>query len=325
MKKKSSSLTVPAFALQDSPPIYVARIPGRWLLKHTTPSWRIKDPEKGFQRLVRADRAKEIARTILEQDRVFPNSITLATTKNDFKHTESSLTLPASAKLLVVDGQHRLWAQKYSSREGTYACVVHMSKSEEQMAHLFLEINDNQRRVPSSLRWDLVRLVKPEGQEAKIMAAELVYELATRPDSPFYFALDLTGEQKDISVKQGSLAPEIMTLVSKSKKRKEEVSFDLHVDLLIGFFTAVRSLDPEGWGDQRATFYKTRVLRALTRILTDIIAVRKDLSKLSTAAMRKYLKKIDPTTLSEDRVRTAQGAAGVSQLYQEMRTQVFPS
>ena len=103
-----------------------------------------------------------------------------------------------------MDGQHRLWAQRFSNKDAQYACIIHLNKTEKEMAELFLEINDNQRRVPSSLRWDLVRLVKPEGDEAAIMASELVLALVERQDSPFYIAIDLTGEQKDVSIKQGS-------------------------------------------------------------------------------------------------------------------------
>ena len=33
-------------------------------------------------------------------------------------------------------------------------------------------------------------------------ASDLIYDLATRKESPFYFAIDLTGEQKDVSIKQ---------------------------------------------------------------------------------------------------------------------------
>ena len=38
---------------------------------------------------------------------------------------------------------------------------------------------------------------RPEGDEAAIMAAELVYELSIRTDSPFYVLIDLTGENLD--------------------------------------------------------------------------------------------------------------------------------
>src|SRR5208337_3045375 len=186
----------PAILLQTSPPVYLSVLPGSWLLNHTTPSWRLKDPQRGFQRIVREDRARQIARTVLDRGRTFPNAITLATNLKSFEEADDHILIPDKSKFLVVDGQHRLWAQTFSDKDCQYACIIHLGKTEKEMAELFLEINDNQRRVPSSLRWDLVRLVRPTGDEAGIMAADLVYELANREDSPFYFSIDLTGEQK---------------------------------------------------------------------------------------------------------------------------------
>jgi DGQHR domain-containing protein len=314
--------TAPALQLQSSPPVYVAVIAGSWLLKHTTPSWRIHDPIKGFQRIVNEDRAKQIARTVLDRDRAFPNAITLATNVKDFKHVNGHIILPERAKFLVVDGQHRLWAQRFSKKEGQYACIIHFNKTEQEMAELFLEINDNQRRVPSSLRWDLVRLVRPQGDEAAVTAAELVFALSTREDSPFYISIDLTGEQKDVSIKQGSLAPEIKTLVARIKKIHDP-TFDQYSSLLVRFFSAVRSLNPQGWGDPNSTYYKARVLRALVRVLADLTADARSLDVLTADYLLQKLQKIDPATLSEERVRAAQGAAGVIDLYREMKNQVF--
>jgi DGQHR domain-containing protein len=315
-------VTVPALQLQSSPPVYVTVISGKWLLKHTTPSWRIKDPIKGFQRIVNETRARQIARTVLDRDRTFPNAITLATDLKDFKQSGSEIAIPNRTRFLVVDGQHRLWAQTFSDKDGQYACIIHLNKTEREMAELFLEINDNQRRVPSSLRWDLVRLVRPAGDESAVTAAELVFELATRSESPFYISIDLTGEQKDVSIKQGSLAPEIKTLVGRVKKVLDP-TFEEYASLLIRFFSAVRSLNPEGWGDPTSAYYKARVLRALVRVLTDIVLRDKSLDKLTAPILLSELKKIDPATLSDERVRAAQGAAGVTDLYQEMKKQVF--
>jgi DGQHR domain-containing protein len=323
---KAGEKVAPALQLQTSPPVYVIVVSGRWLLKHTTPSWRIKDPMKGFQRIVNEDRAKQIARTVLDQNRAFPNAITLATNLKTVKVSSNGsgngIVLPSRVKFLVVDGQHRLWAQKFSDRDGQYACIVHLNKTEQEMAELFLEINDNQRRVPSSLRWDLVRLVRPAKDEAAITAADLVYELANREDSPFYIAIDLTGERKDVSIKQGSLAPEIKTLVGRVKKTHNP-TLEEYASLLIRFFSAVRSLNPQGWGNPDSTYYKARVLRALVRVCTDIVLKSKSLEALTAQVFLRDLKKIDPATLSEDRLRAAQGAAGVLDLYREMRNQVF--
>ena len=321
MKKSSGQQEVTAIQIQEDPPVYVTVLPGKWLLEHTTPSWRIKDPRRGFQRIVRAERAKQIARTVLDTRRTFPNAITLATNLKEFSRRGDSILIPKKSKFLVVDGQHRLWAQEFSQHEGWYACIIHLRKSEEQMAELFLEINDNQRRVPSSLRWDLVRLVRPSGDESSVIASDLVYELATRKDSPFYFAIDLTGEKREVNIKQGSLAPEIKTLVSRTKKLFD-VTIEDYAALLVRFFSAVRSLNPDGWGDPGSTYYKARVLRALLRVLTDIVNKHDSFDQVTTELMFELLKKIDPETLSEERVRSAQGSAGVIQLYQEMRNQL---
>src|SRR4051794_338743 len=124
----STSLDVPGIVLHTQPDVYLTALPGRWLLQHSTPSWRIAEPQKGFQRIVKEQRAKEIARNVLDVDRTFPNAITLATTARTFRVADGSLRLPADAKFLIVDGQHRLWAQKYSMAEGMYPCVVHMGR-----------------------------------------------------------------------------------------------------------------------------------------------------------------------------------------------------
>ena len=191
------------------------------------------------------------------------------------------------------------------------------------MAELFLEINDNQKRVPSSLRWDLVRLVQPDGDEAEVTASELVYELATRTTSPFFYSIDLTGEKKDVSIKQGSLAPEIRALVARANKKHPKPTFEEYTTLLIRFFSAVRSLNPQGWGDPSSTYYRARVLRALVRVLVDIIIPAENLVDLSAAKLLEILSGIDPETLSEGRIRLAQGSAGVTDLYKAIRAQVI--
>jgi len=318
---KQAPLSVRGIVLHQEPDVYMAALPGPWLLEHSTPSWRIDNPHEGFQRIVKEERAKEIARTVLDTHRTFPNAITLATTAKSFRLGDSSLEVPARAKFLVVDGQHRLWAQKYSEVSGIYPCIIHMDRTEKDMAALFLEINDNQRRVPSSLRWDLVRLVR-NADQSTTMTVEMVYELATRRESPFYsVGIDLTGEKRSVTIKQGSLAPEIKALVARHLK-KIDAEFEDYLGLLIRFFVAIRSLDPDGWGEPQSTFFKARVLRALLRVLSDMLGYEA-IGDLTAERIREQLARIDKATLSEAEVRRMQGSAGVRDLYTQMRDQVF--
>ncbi len=313
--------------LRTDPDIYLTALPGKWLLDHATPSWRIKKPKKGFQRIVNKTRAKAIAHTVLDESRAFPNAIVLATTAKTFKQVSNCLMLPQTSKFLVVDGQHRLYAQEYSEVEGLYPCVIHMNRSEAQMAELFLEINATQRRVPSSLRWDLYRLARRSEDQATVMTSDIVYALATEDESPFAAErqIDLTGEdteRRSLTIRQGSLAPEIRTLLKRHLKRIPDTGFDDYLALFVRFFTAIRSLNPDEWDDAKSPFFRARVLRAMIRVLDKMMQDR-PIETLTTRALRKMFKQIKPETLSDEAVRRAQGTAGVRDLYKEIAKQVF--
>jgi DGQHR domain-containing protein len=319
----NETLVVPGFELQVAPKILLSGLPGKWLLQRTTPTWRIDDPEKGFQRVVREKRAREIAVAVLDQRRTFPNAIVLATDRIDFEISNGSLHVPEDVKFLVVDGQHRLWAQKFSDFEAEFACVIHVGLSEVEMARLFLEINDNQKRVPSSLRWDLVRLVRPEDDPATIAAAEMVYSLSTELESPLFQRIDLTGEQSEITLKQGSLAPGLRSLLT-SRSPLHELSFDDQYQIILQYFIALRELDPDTWGTEKSQIYKARVIRAALRLLLDIVRSEdKSPQDLISEDFRRYLDRIDPGSLDYERIKAVQGNAGISAIYHELHNQVF--
>lgn len=311
------------FALQGEPLIYVTALPGQWLIKHCTPSWRIRNPKKGFQRVVRDERAQKIAVAVLDQQRTFPNAIVLATDRERFSSNGGGLEIPSDARFLVVDGQHRLWAQTFSSYEASYACVIHMGLAEVDMARLFLEINDNQKRVPASLRWDLVRLVRPEDDPYAVAASEMVWQLSTERSSPLYQRIDLTGEQKEISLKQGSLAPELKTLLSMRPPGLREYDFETQYEIMVRYLAAVRSLDPDGWRGATSPFYKARVLRVLLRLLPVIIKTTgREAEKIQAVEYRKYLARIDKESLAEENIRAAQGSAGMKQIFGLLKSQL---
>ena len=194
------------------------------------------------------------------------------------------------------------------------------------MAKLFIEINDTQKRVPSSLRWDLVRLVRPEDDPFGIKAAESVWELSSQKDSPLFQRVDLTGEQHEIKLKQGSLAPEIKILISRKKGPLRDAGFDEQYDTLVNYFAAIRSLDADGWRRGTAPFAKARVIRALLRILDDIAQLHgKEVVEYNAGRFRQYLRHIDEASLADERIRAAQGRAGMKEIYTIIHDQVFPN
>lgn len=320
----TASIKAVGFLLQEEPPIYITALPGKWLLRHATPSLRIKNPIKGFQRLVKEKRAMEIAVAVLDQKRTFPNAIVLATSIKSFELEDGQLKFDSGTRFLVVDGQHRLYAQKFSEFEARYACTIHCNLSKVAMANLFLEINDSQKRVPSSLRWDLVRLVRPDDDPFAVAAAELVYALNTEETSPLYQRIDLTGEQTEIGLKQGSLAPELKTLVSKRSSPLRTFGFETQYEVLVAYVNAIRSLDSDGWKNGDTPFYQARILRVLIRLLPEILKnIKTDVPEIDSTNFKAFLNKIDKNSISLDVIRAKQGTAGMKEIYTEIHGQIF--
>ena len=320
MKPQSDSFA--GLQIQDSPPILCVAIPGQWLLERTTPSWRIDDPHEGFQRMVNERRAREIALAVLDQDRSFPNAIVLATDSHSIDVRSGQVSIPTDVKFLIVDGQHRLWAQKFSDFPALYACMIHTGLSVKDMADLFLEINDNQKRVPSSLRWDLVRLVRSDDDPEGAAASEIVYLLTTDRGSPFFQRIDLTGEQSELTIKQGSLAPEFRGLLSRRSSPLRGYGFQQQYDFIMEYCIAIKQIDADDWGRQESIFFKARVLRAMLRLLPEIFKEIGD-SRWKAMSIVPYLERIDRDALDPERIRSAQGSAGIRAIYLTIRGQVF--
>ncbi len=321
---KVKKISAKGFLLQEKPPIICATLLGSWLLQHTTPSWRYDDPVEGFQRMVNTKRAMDIALAVLDQHRTFPNAIVLATDTEAISVDAGVVTIPERVRFLVVDGQHRLWAQKHSDYEAPYACIIHTGLSPEGMANLFLEINDNQKRVPASLRWDLIRLIRPEDDQQRLAAAEIVFLLATEEESPFFQRIDLTGEQSEMQIKQASLAPEFSTLISR-RSPLARLSFLEQHQLILQYSVAIQQIDADRWGKRDSPFFKARVLRSLFRLLADLARSmdHTQLAEKTSADFVPYLQRIDEKTLDPEYIRSMQGSAGIRQIYLQIKSQVF--
>lgn len=274
--------------------------------------------------MVSEERARAIAVAVLDQRRSFPNSIVLATDSTSSKLDGAKVSFPKAIRFLVVDGQHRLWAQKFSDYSAQYSCVIHLGLSEKEMAALFVEINDNQKRVPSSLRWDLVRLVRPEDDPNAVRAADLVYELATTRDSALYQRVDLTGEQPAIELKQGSVAPAVKRAISGARSPLKEAGYEVQLKVMIDYIAAMRECDADGWDQGKSRLYSNRVFRATFRLLPDILTkLDQPPAKLTANDFFKFLSKITLSTLDLEKIRAQQGTAGIKAIYLTLRKQVL--
>lgn len=321
---KKYTIRTQGLEISDTPRRYFAILPGKWLLKNSTPSPRIHDPVKGFQRLVNQERAAGIAKAVIDQKLDFPNAIVLASALKSFEVDGDGVLINASKKLFVVDGQHRLWAQQYSETECRYLCLIHCGLSSEAMARLFLDINDNQKRVPSSLRWDLYRLLDHDEDPMLAAASNLVLDLNSIEESPLFKMVDLTGEVSRIGLKQGSLAPEIYALINRPSSVFKKSGYQVQYDLLAKYFSAIKALDATAWKRGESQFYQARILRALIRILPKLMKkLRKDADHCDSSDFLRFLRKIEPASVTREAIVAKQGSAGLGIIVQELQKQIF--
>jgi DGQHR domain-containing protein len=167
-------------------PIYLFAAPARDLAELAF----VPQAEAGFeffyQRLIKKGKIKAIAEYVVARPRPFPNSVVLASNADlDFTPLEQQpssnqgldtvtighLRLPSRyGEFWVVDGQHRIYGSALSSEPPVLACTL-IPATDLEKARYFLDINSEQTKIDSDLKWDLrAQLVKSQ-PEGKISAA----------------------------------------------------------------------------------------------------------------------------------------------------------
>jgi DGQHR domain-containing protein len=142
--------------------------------------------EHYYQRFIETGKLNQIARYIQDQHMYFANAVVLALNEKprfrlgrglgrrfpewaQGKVQFGFLHLPASYRsCLIIDGQHRLYGAAKAQTCPMMPMVALDGTSIEHQAQLFLDINSNQKQVPSDLVWDLEGEMNPSSKEGVI-------------------------------------------------------------------------------------------------------------------------------------------------------------
>lgn len=138
-----------------------------------------------YQRLVKKAKITAISEYVQKQSRPFPNSVILAVNELPIFEPSSPETrsddvaVPRSGRLQlpkdfgscwVVDGQHRIYGSAMSARN-TNLIVTLLHATDLEKARYFLDINANQTKIDSDLKWDLRAHLMPDDPEGRISKA----------------------------------------------------------------------------------------------------------------------------------------------------------
>ncbi len=133
---------------------------------------RDEDPIKGFQRLLNENRAKDIAKYMDEKKGVIPSPLILSAQPNaemNFDEKSSKITFSNNKNsFLVLDGQHRLFGMYLSENDYEIPVIIFNNLKTSDEVNLFIDINTNQKGVPTTLLIDIKNLTgKEEKKEEK--------------------------------------------------------------------------------------------------------------------------------------------------------------
>lgn len=151
---------------QNNKTFYLTTISSKILEKVCFISRREDDIVNGFQRALSEPRAKSIANYMDNEKGCLPSTLILSAQKiskivYDEKKYELSFEIKNNS-FMVLDGQHRLYGLFFSENDYDMPVVIFENLKIEDEVNLFIDINTNQKGVPTALLLDIKELTGKE-------------------------------------------------------------------------------------------------------------------------------------------------------------------
>lgn len=162
-----------SFVTQGSHRFYTLTMPSEVLAKCCFATNREEDPIAGFQRVLDAKRAQEIADYMDLGFGTIPNSIVLsAQPEAQLEDIGKGKTLEftfSPHSFLIIDGQHRVFGFAKAKTKLRVPVVIYNGLTRQQESKLFIDINTKQRPVPNALLLDIKKLADAETDQESVL------------------------------------------------------------------------------------------------------------------------------------------------------------
>lgn len=272
------TITLPMFpVMQGKHRMYAFVAQSDHLRRIVAFSRRVDDKENGFQRHFKDPRLRQIGRYI-DQNGPIPNNIILDLNAEEVQIDEQNrtITLPSDKECgLVIDGQHRLLGFKYASTTYPLLVMAFAGLDEKEKVGVFVTINTEQKRLPTSLCLDLLNII---GQDSDVdtRCRDIVASLNEDEESPWYGQIDMTGESKSGLISLVNFVRKLKPLLTGAGFMKSMTVTD-QTKILINYWKGVRAVFADQWGSSLLT--KTLGFGALMNNLTDVFTKTQAMSK----------------------------------------------
>lgn len=245
---------------------FTLTMPIKVLAECATVETRAKNALEGFQRLLDARRAEEIARYVDDGNSI-PTSIVLsAQAASNLKYTSENRSITFTrtpASFFILDGQHRVFGfAKAKTETLRVPVVIYDGLTRAQECRLFIDINTKQRPVPNALLLDIKRLAERETDEDSLLR-DVFDRFATDPSSPLF------GRMSPAESKMGTIS---RVTFNAALKAIVDVFEDQGVDEvyhpLSAYLTAWQTILRRN--DASELLHNATVFRAVLLLFTDV-------------------------------------------------------
>jgi DGQHR domain-containing protein len=254
----------------------------------------VERSERSFQRVLNRQKIKQIVNfyeTVVAQPMV-PGTVLLFTDETlRFQKMGDSDSMgylsEPKGKYLIIDGQHRIAGLHFFKERHPDAmmrvevpCVLFDGRSAEFATEMFVIINSTHTRINRSHLVDLYEKVSWESPEKKF-AAKVVNFLYGQDDSPLQYKINRLGgrSKQEKWILQSELFNELYKLVQHHVRWLDShlgMKADKCYALVRDYLKAAKEVMAEVWGsNERYTFTRDVTLKALIRVLDDLIVDRK--------------------------------------------------
>lgn len=162
---------VPALVCeQNSKSFFIAVIQSKLLKEVCFISRRDEDSKEWFQRNLNEARAKSISKYLDDQKGIIPSALILSAQQNaGLKFIKWLIEFEDNKKsFMVIDWQHRMFWLIQSKNNYEIPVVIFNWLRTEEEVNLFIDINTNQKGVPTSLLLDIKQLTWRETDKEQL-------------------------------------------------------------------------------------------------------------------------------------------------------------
>src|SRR5579872_144121 len=296
------------------------------------------DEDDPYQRILDKARVKEIAKYLLEEDSILPNSIILAAREDigvQFKK-DSTLAVewePATVQepFNIIDGQHRVEGLKLIAteraeeyRDFQVAVTVLVDLPFYVQAELFSVINGRQKPVSRSRIYDLLGYMPLKDQTTRRQAylGEMAVQrfchhavkvLNTSSKSPWRGRVKMRGTGQGVITQAALIDHLAVYLVPKRDRANMRYLPVLYpyfkasdmvglARLLVMYFVGISLAWPDQWKTDEALghslFGKTNGVAVMFALLHDLIVEAGNVGSLEIELVKKMWAKVPPTLIN---------------------------